>query len=58
MTADDFDARAANQPSDGYLAAHANTVIDNAGDETSLLAAVDAWWDEREDLGWRVSGRG
>lgn len=58
MTADDFDARAANQPSDGYLAAHANTVIDNAGDETSLLAAVDAWWDEHEGRGWRVSGRG
>lgn len=56
MTADDFDARVANQPSDDYLATHANAVIDNAGDEAALLAAVDAWWDEHEAQGWRAPG--
>ena len=57
MTVDDFDARVANQPSDGYLATLANTVLDIASDEAALLAVVDALWDGREAQGWRAPGR-
>lgn len=44
MTGEDFDARAARQPSDEYLRAHATHVIENDGDAAALEAAVDAWW--------------
>ncbi|MFR3997470.1 MAG: dephospho-CoA kinase [Atopobiaceae bacterium] len=52
MDGADFDRRAANQPSEGYLRAHADTVIDNAGGPSTLMDAVDAWWCEREGAGW------
>ncbi|WP_293845521.1 dephospho-CoA kinase [uncultured Parolsenella sp.] len=44
MTAEDFDARAARQPSDEYLRAHATHVIENDGDAVALESAVNAWW--------------
>ena len=44
MTGEDFDARAARQPSDEYLRAHATHVIENDADAAALEAAVDAWW--------------
>lgn len=40
MTGEDFDARAAKQPSDDYLRAHATRLIDNSGDAAQLEAAV------------------
>ena len=46
MTAEDFDARAANQPIDEWLRAHATSVIENAGGPEELLAQVHAWYDE------------
>lgn len=49
MGADDFDRRVARQPSDGYLRAHADAVIENAGDKDDLDRAVRAWW---EAHGW------
>lgn len=52
MTGEDFDARAANQPSDEWLAAHADTVINNAGSLEDLVAATDAWWEAHERCGW------
>lgn len=47
MDAADFDARAARQPSDGWLAAHATTTFENEDGEASLLAQADAWWELR-----------
>lgn len=44
MTGEDFDARAARQPSDEYLRAHATHVIENDADAAALEAAVDVWW--------------
>lgn len=55
----DFDRRAANQPSDEYLCDHADTVIENGGDQEELVAAVRAWWDGRLASGWsRMRGEG
>jgi len=56
MTADDFDARAANQPSDEWLHAHADTLIHNGGTLEELLDAVTAWWDDHASQGWRHKG--
>ena len=53
MTAEDFDARAANQPTDEWLLSHADTVISNEGSLDDLLAQVQAWWDAHERAGWR-----
>lgn len=47
MTGDDFDARVANQPTDAWLRAHANTVIDNDGDYEALIAQVRCWYEQR-----------
>lgn len=52
MDAVDFDARAANQPTDEWLAAHADTVFQNDGSPERLVAAVDAWWGDHETAGW------
>lgn len=40
----DFDRRVAGQPSDEYLRAHADVVLDNTGDEAALVSAVRSWW--------------
>ena len=52
----DFERRVAHQPTDDYLRAHADTALDNSGDEGALVARVDAWWDERERAGWPRKG--
>ena len=52
MDAVDFDARAANQPTDEWLVAHADTVFQNDGSPEQLVAAVDAWWLDHERIGW------
>lgn len=43
MTGEDFDARAANQPTDEWLRAHADTIITNTGTYDELIAQVHAW---------------
>ncbi len=58
MDAADFDARAANQPSDEYLAAHADTLLDNAGAPGVLMEQIDAWWEARAAAGWKGGRRG
>lgn len=52
MEPEEFEARAARQPSDEYLIAHADTVFDNSGTRAELIARIDAWWSEREAAGW------
>ena len=54
MDAEDARRRAERQPDDGYLRAQANTVFDNSGSADELLAALGAWWDEREASGWQA----
>jgi len=54
MDAADFDRRVANQPSDEYLRAHADTVLDNAGEREDLVSAIRSWWDARVASGWVV----
>lgn len=44
MDPSDFDRRVSGQPTDDYLRAHADTVISNTGDESSLVAEVNDWW--------------
>lgn len=44
MEPSDFDRRVARQPSDAYLRAHADVVLDNAGDETDLIREVRRRW--------------
>ena len=58
MDAADFDARVANQPTDEYLAAHADTLLDNSGSPSALMEALDNWWEAREAAGWKGSERG
>ncbi len=58
MDAADFVARAANQPSDAYLRAHATTLLDNTGGPSDLAAHVDAWWDARAAAGWKGAANG
>lgn len=53
MDGADFDRRVARQPSDDYLRAHAHTVFDNAGSTDDLVRQVRAWWQDREQNGWR-----
>ena len=55
MDGADFDRRVVRQPSEDYLRAHADTVLDNSGGENELLHAVGAWWDTREAAGWKTS---
>lgn len=50
MDGDDFDARAAAQPSEDELCALADTVIVNEGDAEDLKASLDAWLVERDLL--------
>lgn len=53
MDAADFDARAAMQPSDAYLRAHATALLDNTGGPSELAERVAAWWDAHEAQGWK-----
>lgn len=45
MTAEDFDARVANQPTDEWLRDHATCVIENAAGPEELEAQVRIWFD-------------
>lgn len=47
MTGEDFDARAANQPTDEWLRAHATDLIDNSGGSEELLASTRRWYDRQ-----------
>lgn len=47
MIGADFDARAALQPSDTYLASMADTVFLNDGNERDLIDQIDDWWERR-----------
>lgn len=53
MDGRDFDRRAALQPSDEYLRAHATTILDNAGGPSELAERIEAWWSKREASGWK-----
>ncbi len=46
MTETDFDARAANQPSDEWLRAHATTIIPNEGTAEELCERVRVWYEQ------------
>jgi dephospho-CoA kinase len=47
VSAQAFEARAAHQPSEEYLRAHATYVLENAAGLEELGAAVKAFWQER-----------
>lgn len=47
MTEADFDARAANQPTDEWLRAHATSVLRNEGTAEDLLGQLSAWYEQR-----------
>lgn len=53
MDAADFDRRVAQQPSEAYLRAHADTIFENGGSSEELASQVRAWWDGRSAAGWR-----
>lgn len=44
MTQEDFELRLAQQPSDEYLCALADSVIDNSGSYEDLKQATSSWW--------------
>lgn len=52
MTESDARARLANQPSDEWLATHADRVIHNTGTAEDLLVCARIWWDEHVRIGW------
>lgn len=47
MDGADFDVRDGAQPSEDYLFAHADTVLDNSGSPAELARATIAWWTAR-----------
>lgn len=49
MDASDFDRRRASQPTDDYLRARADHVLENTGNEKDLVTAVRSWWNAH---GW------
>lgn len=55
MSAEDFDARAALQPSEDELCSLASLVIDNAAGDDSLFAALDAWMADKGLLPGQMS---
>lgn len=57
MDPEDAEARLKNQPTDAWLCAHADTVIENVGSYEELIGKVDAWWHERELQGWQPRER-
>lgn len=54
-TPQDFDRRAANQPSDEWLRAHVDVVIENIGDRDDLVRAAQEWWCGH---GWSLPSEG
>ena len=53
MTGEDFDARAANQPTDAWLRAHATTLVDNTAGTDELRSSLEAWYARHEREGWQ-----
>ena len=53
MTGEDFDARAANQPTDAWLRAHATTLVDNTAGPDELRTSLEAWYARHEREGWQ-----
>lgn len=53
----DFDRRAARQPDEAWLRAHADAVFDNAGTAEELAGQVRRWWDAHEARGWQGGRR-
>lgn len=47
MTGEDFDARAANQPTDEWLRAQATELLDNSAGTEELLAATRDWYNRQ-----------
>lgn len=58
MDARDAQARMGNQPTDDWLAAHADLVVKNDGSAEELLEAARAWWRGHEAQGWASARRG
>lgn len=54
---DDFDDRAARQPSDDYLLHKATYVIENDGNKDDLVAEARRWWDAFAARGGADDGR-
>ena len=52
MRGEDFDARAARQPSDAWLREHATTLLDNTAGRAELSAQVRNWFDRHAEEGW------
>lgn len=52
MDEDDARARMKGQPTDAWLTAHADLVVDNTGSEDDLLLAARSWWDEHARHAW------
>ncbi|WP_058269828.1 dephospho-CoA kinase [Olsenella massiliensis] len=48
----DFERRRALQPSDEFLRAHADVVIENSGSLDELRADVRVWWKAHQDRAW------
>lgn len=55
MEASDFDARVAHQPTDAWLLAHADTVIDNSGGLVDLYTCLSMWFAQHERGGWQCT---
>lgn len=58
MDPEDAEARLANQPSDDWLRAHSDAVIENVGTLDELLAQVGSWWSVHEQRGWQPVSKG
>lgn len=54
MTAEDFDARVARQPSEEWLRAHATAVIENGGTQEQMVQAVRQWYQDQMGEGTDV----
>ena len=52
MTGEDFDARAAQQPSEEWLRSQADVVFDNSGSQADLERSIAEWLERREASGW------
>lgn len=53
MTGADFDARAARQPSEEWLRAHATSVIENSGSQAQLVDRIQQWYQDQMGGGSR-----
>lgn len=47
MTAEDFDARAARQPSEEWLRANATFIMENSGSQAQLVDCIHQWYQDQ-----------